>query len=87
MTVRDRGNLRNINHVGIWIAQSLNKDRFCVFLYGILKSALFLRIHKGSGDLICQRQGVGKQIVSPAVDRPCRYNVLSCFGKRLERIA
>ena len=79
-------NCFNINQVGIWISQCLDKDCFGIFLNGCFKGTFYFRIYKRCGNSGCQWQSMRQQIGCSAVDRLCCYDMFTGFCQCLECI-
>ena len=75
----------DIRDIAVGIAQGFQIDGFCVGSNGLFHLCQIVGIHKGGGDPI-ERQGVGQQIITAAVDGLLGYNVISCLGQRLNGI-
>ena len=74
-----------IHHIGIGISKSFYKDSLCIFLNGAFQFFEIEGIHEGRSDSGIG-EGVGKEIIGPAVYVFRRDNVIALMGQILEGI-
>ena len=79
VSVCDFCNGFQVYQVGIRIPKSFYENGFCICLNCGLKGIFCFRIDKGCVNVVCQREGMGQQIVSASVDGLRCYNMLKGF--------
>ena len=75
----------NIYHLTVGVAQRLNIQGFCILLDRIFCFLQVKGIHECCGDAVIDKC-VCQEVIGSAVDILGRYNMVSCFCHRLERV-
>ena len=83
--VSDLGERLDVNNIRVRIAESLDVERLCILVDGVLKRAFLVGIDKGRADTVVS-QRMRKQVVGAAVNRLRGDNVIARVSESLNRI-